>query len=400
MSTLTTGQIGGITFVVVCLLVGAFLTYWFVWGPGKIKDTSEEDAAAAKVKAEAVAADAALLAASKSPSPSPSPSSSLPAPTYCVSMPGVGTPTGYVWFTVPDPQPNNKEEFLALWNSGSLIDNGTKVKRDFKAEGYKYIAIALADGNTEGFYNVLGKVPPTDTAVDTKFCGYKHGIPYMNTLKSGIKHDNTSTSITKLADQPTGATSWSVYDLTNLPTSTPAWDMCWIKTNNTTCAVDGFFAANSNKWYSVGTFDTTKCSKRKVDLDSCGAYTVLSSSVPLNGLIARSDINGGSIPVNIFYRSPNAKYNFVYQFDGNLVIYKAAGGVVWNSGVNTGSTSTVLKGDGSVVVFKDAVSMWSSNKVLAVSGAPYSLVMADNGVVEVRDKMGALSYGLNPVPPV
>ena len=119
-----------------------------------------------------------------------------------------------------------------------------------------------------------------------------------------------------------------------------------------------------------------------------------------DSIVAVSDVNRGLIPVGQNFYSVNKKFYFVYNTDGNVVVYNSANTPLWYSNNNIGATSLKMQEDGNLVVFKNTQVMWSSNKVLPVSGAPYSLVMADNGVAEVRDKTGALSYGLNPVPAV
>jgi hypothetical protein len=50
-------------------------------------------------------------------------------------------------------------------------------------------------------------------------------------------------------------------------------------------------------------------------------------------------------------RSPDGRYRFVYQGDGNLVLYRSDGGYLWDSATNGKPVGRcIMQGDGNLVI--------------------------------------------------
>lgn len=96
---------------------------------------------------------------------------------------------------------------------------------------------------------------------------------------------------------------------------------------------------------------------------------------------------GQSLTAGQSLRSPDGRFTFVYQTDGNLVLY-APWGSTWNSGTY-GKTSTVLtmQTDGNLVLYNGYQAVWSSNS--AVRANPYLTIQNDgNAVVYTSSGVG------------
>jgi tyrosinase len=84
--------------------------------------------------------------------------------------------------------------------------------------------------------------------------------------------------------------------------------------------------------------------------------------------------------------SPNGRYTFVYQGDGNLVLYRS-GTWVWDSATDGRAGVCIMQGDGNLVIYgPDAEYVWDT----ATDGQPGSrLVLQDDGNVVIYRPDGA-----------
>lgn len=89
-------------------------------------------------------------------------------------------------------------------------------------------------------------------------------------------------------------------------------------------------------------------------------------------------------------RSPNGRFAFRYQSDGNLVLYDSAAGPLWSTGTTGGGAGYVeLQGDGNFVVYASQGPIWASG----TAGHPGAyLKVHDNGEVAILD--GANGVGI------
>lgn len=89
--------------------------------------------------------------------------------------------------------------------------------------------------------------------------------------------------------------------------------------------------------------------------------------------------------------SSNGIYIFVYQTDGNLVVYRKSGTTntaIWNSNTyGKPSNRLIMQGDGNLVLYDaNNAAVWSSRtgKNTPTSG-PFKLVIADAGYLQIVD---------------
>ncbi len=70
---------------------------------------------------------------------------------------------------------------------------------------------------------------------------------------------------------------------------------------------------------------------------------------------------GQEIPINGRIESANHHYFLVFQNDGNLVLYKRSGVVLWSSNTNGWAvTRCVMQADGNLVLFNEDGPIWTS----------------------------------------
>jgi hypothetical protein len=93
--------------------------------------------------------------------------------------------------------------------------------------------------------------------------------------------------------------------------------------------------------------------------------------------------------------SSNGMYRFVYQTDGNLVLYRISNGTpLWNSGTwGTAAGTCLMQHDGNLVVYrKDGVAIWSS----VTGNQPGSALVAQNdGNVVIYKTNGVPAWATN-----
>ncbi|WP_404712183.1 hypothetical protein [Sphingomonas sp. MMS24-J13] len=111
-----------------------------------------------------------------------------------------------------------------------------------------------------------------------------------------------------------------------------------------------------------------------------GVYVDLSGQTNTNGVTVRAA--GDALQSGWSIVSPDGRYTFVYQTDGNLVLYGPSG-VMWANNVyNYGAGRAVLQGDGNLVVYNSAnAAVWASNTV--GSGASF-LSLDNNGLLAIK----------------
>ncbi|MFC1636120.1 lectin [Planctomycetota bacterium] len=93
--------------------------------------------------------------------------------------------------------------------------------------------------------------------------------------------------------------------------------------------------------------------------------------------------------------SPNGKYRFVLQADGNLVLYRTTNGqAMWASNTNGQAVrNAIMQGDGNFVIYGFPAPIWASNTV----GHPGSflVVQNDGNVVIYQPNSPKWSTGTN-----
>jgi hypothetical protein len=89
--------------------------------------------------------------------------------------------------------------------------------------------------------------------------------------------------------------------------------------------------------------------------------------------------------------SPNKAYKAQFQYDGNLVVYKANGQAIWASGTaGQGATRLKFQKDGNLVIYRNDQAIWSSQTNGSWFNAKYrylTLAMQNDGnLVIYRDE--------------
>jgi hypothetical protein len=105
-----------------------------------------------------------------------------------------------------------------------------------------------------------------------------------------------------------------------------------------------------------------------------------------------SMIAGQSLFPNDTLVSPDQRFSLIYQTDGNLVLYQAGVGAIWNTGTwGTATGEAALQADGNFVVYRaDGVPLWYSG-----TGGQLHLVLQNDGnlVLYRQDGTAAWSTG-------
>jgi predicted alpha/beta hydrolase family esterase len=129
-------------------------------------------------------------------------------------------------------------------------------------------------------------------------------------------------------------------------------------------------------------------------------YEVLTTHMgvaPRGATPAGSTLNAGQwlAPGNTL-ASPDGRYGLSYQFDGNLVVSRTSGGVIWSSGTGGRSAGQALmQTDGNFVVYDAAGAPAWHTSTWGNSGAYLS--MQNNGAFVIYRADGARLWG-SPVP--
>ncbi len=76
---------------------------------------------------------------------------------------------------------------------------------------------------------------------------------------------------------------------------------------------------------------------------------------------AQSEISNGSLTIGKEYNSLNGNYFFVFQSDGNLVVYLRDIRAIWNSKTNgQGADKCIMQQDGNLVIYTGTNVLWST----------------------------------------
>lgn len=91
------------------------------------------------------------------------------------------------------------------------------------------------------------------------------------------------------------------------------------------------------------------------------------------------EISNADLPPGREFTSPNGQYFFVFQGDGNLVVYPRGQKAIWASGTNgQGATRCVMQGDGNLVIYSNNGAIWDT-KTNGINHLDTKLVMQDDG---------------------
>lgn len=97
----------------------------------------------------------------------------------------------------------------------------------------------------------------------------------------------------------------------------------------------------------------------------------------------RDEIARARLPIDERFWSKNGQYFFVYQGDGNLVVYTRNEQPIWASNShNQGGTFCEMQGDGNLVIYANSRPIWSTGTHGSTKGYYHSdtkLVMQDDG---------------------
>lgn len=97
-------------------------------------------------------------------------------------------------------------------------------------------------------------------------------------------------------------------------------------------------------------------------------------------------------------KSANGEYTFVYQNDGNLVLYQKDGTPLWASDTYGSSPGVcIMQSDGNLVIYDaNGKPIWSSDTWLSPGSG---LVVQDDGNVVIYQPDGTLIWATNTVQP-
>jgi hypothetical protein len=99
---------------------------------------------------------------------------------------------------------------------------------------------------------------------------------------------------------------------------------------------------------------------------------------------------GDTLPVGSWLYSPNKRYAFVFQHDGNIVTYdRSDGNVWWTASINgRGGASLQMQSDGNLVVdHSNGSNVWQSN-THQTSGGPFTFSIDDNAYIHIKNAAG------------
>ena len=97
----------------------------------------------------------------------------------------------------------------------SGVETADGILKSTLAAGYRYVAMALADGPTCGVYFLYGdKLPDSSVnpVVSETFCAHPHGSETIG-LTSDSMGLRDECPVTKDPDHPPGVVTWKIYDL-------------------------------------------------------------------------------------------------------------------------------------------------------------------------------------------
>lgn len=107
------------------------------------------------------------------------------------------------------------------------------------------------------------------------------------------------------------------------------------------------------------------------------AYMASNAPTPANTLG-----NGQTLDKGQSLWSLDRRFQFIYQTDGNLVLYRSTGGALWNSGTGgVASTRLVMLPDGNLVLYNDTNPVWWIGGSAGTTNAYFTIQNDGNAVV-------------------
>jgi hypothetical protein len=92
-------------------------------------------------------------------------------------------------------------------------------------------------------------------------------------------------------------------------------------------------------------------------------------------------------------QSPNKKYMFAMQADGNAVLYETTPKASWSTGTKTPGSKLIVQSDGNVVVYSpDSKPLWASQTYTKYPNGPHSITLGDGGDLRVNDYAKRLMF--------
>ena len=126
-----------------------------------------------------------------------------------------------------------------------------------------------------------------------------------------------------------------------------------------------------------------------------GAAPVTDAGPPDAGAVERLLESGEELRPNESRSAHGGRFTFIYQGDGNLVLYAGAR-PLWHTRTNgRRAYLTAMQGDGNLVVYASATTPVFNTATHGNPGA--ALYILDNGVLEVRAPGGRVLFA-TPVP--
>jgi len=116
-----------------------------------------------------------------------------------------------------------------------------------------------------------------------------------------------------------------------------------------------------------------------------------STAVVINQFYPSQLSPGQTMQQNDEVRSPNGAYRLVMQNDTNFVLYKTAGGFLWNSGhLGAGPASAIMQTDGNLVVYDAHHGVLFATNTFNHPGA--FMQLRDDGKIVVVDPSGTVLF--------
>jgi hypothetical protein len=92
-------------------------------------------------------------------------------------------------------------------------------------------------------------------------------------------------------------------------------------------------------------------------------------------------------------QSPNKRFMFAMQTDGNAVLYETVPKAFWSTGTNIPGSKLSVMADGNMIVYNpNNMVVWKSNTPVKGLKVPFTMEMGDNGDLRVKDKEGRMVF--------
>jgi hypothetical protein len=100
------------------------------------------------------------------------------------------------------------------------------------------------------------------------------------------------------------------------------------------------------------------------------------------------------LPPNIPMISDNGRYSFIFQNNGDLVLYDQFT-AVWNSNTCNNiprPNRCIMQSDGNLVLYHNNTPIWTHNKISDINQAPYTYIIQSDGNFVIYDKHGSVVW--------